>query len=449
MAARLADFDVVVAMRERTPFPRTLLDRLPSPPPPRHDRHAQRVHRSPRGGRSGRPRLRHGRPALPHGRADVGAHPRPGPPRAAGGPGDPGAAAGRKPSAPGSTGRPWACSASGTLGSRVARIGRAFEMNVVAWSQNLTAERAAAVGASLVARDELLAEADVVTIHLVLSERTRGLLGARELALMRKTAYLVNTSRGPIVEEPALIHALEAGAIAGAGPRRLRRGAAARGPPVPPPAQHRDHAAPRLRDRGDLPHLLRRGPRGRAGLPRGRAGTGAAPMSSGSVVVIGGGVIGVTVRLLPRARRVGRHAPRQGRDLRGQLLRERGADRPEPRGAARRARRVVAGRQVDAASREPLLHQAAGEPRARAVALAVSGGLHPGPDAAGDAAPPAPRRREPGALPRARREGRLRLRLPSVGVDDRLLLGRGAGARPGRGAAPRRGRRRGRGAGRA
>ena len=67
------------------------------------------------------------------------------------------------------------------------------------------------------ARDELLAKADVVTIHLVLSDRTRGLIGARELALMRKTAYLVNTSRGPIVEEPALIHALEAGAIAGAG----------------------------------------------------------------------------------------------------------------------------------------------------------------------------------------------------------------------------------------
>jgi phosphoglycerate dehydrogenase-like enzyme len=105
----------------------------------------------------------------------------------------------------------------GTLGSRVARVGRAFEMEVVAWSQNLTAERAAAVGASLVGRDELLARADVVTIHLVLSERTRGLIGARELALMRPTAYLVNTSRGPIVDEAALIRALRAGAIAGAG----------------------------------------------------------------------------------------------------------------------------------------------------------------------------------------------------------------------------------------
>jgi phosphoglycerate dehydrogenase-like enzyme len=99
----------------------------------------------------------------------------------------------------------------------VARVGRAFEMEVLAWSQNLTAERAAAAGASLVGRDELLARADVVTIHLVLSERTRGLIGARELGLMRRTAYLVNTSRGPIVDEAALIHALRAGAIAGAG----------------------------------------------------------------------------------------------------------------------------------------------------------------------------------------------------------------------------------------
>src|SRR5262249_21894502 len=89
---------------------------------------------------------------------------------------------------------------------------------VVAWSQNLTAERAAAVGATLAAsRDELLARADIVTIHLVLSDRTRGLLGARELALMRATAYLINTSRGPIVDERALVATLRAGAIAGAG----------------------------------------------------------------------------------------------------------------------------------------------------------------------------------------------------------------------------------------
>ena len=91
-------------------------------------------------------------------------------------------------------------------------------MDVIAWSQNLTAERAAAVGATLAgSRDELLARADVVTIHLVLSDRTRGLVGARELGLMRPTAYLVNTSRGPIVDEDALIATLHAGKIAGAG----------------------------------------------------------------------------------------------------------------------------------------------------------------------------------------------------------------------------------------
>jgi phosphoglycerate dehydrogenase-like enzyme len=105
----------------------------------------------------------------------------------------------------------------GTLGSRVARYGKAFEMEVLAWSQNLTAERAAEVGATLVGKDELLRRADVVSIHLVLSDRARGLLGARELALMKRTAYLVNTSRGPIVDEAALIRALQDGTIAGAG----------------------------------------------------------------------------------------------------------------------------------------------------------------------------------------------------------------------------------------
>jgi phosphoglycerate dehydrogenase-like enzyme len=104
----------------------------------------------------------------------------------------------------------------GNLGSQVATVGRAFGMDVVAWSQNLTAERCEAVGARLVTKDELFATSDVVTIHLVLSDRTRGLVGASELALMRPTSYLVNTSRGPIVDEAALIPALTAGTIAGA-----------------------------------------------------------------------------------------------------------------------------------------------------------------------------------------------------------------------------------------
>ena len=88
---------------------------------------------------------------------------------------------------------------------------------MLVWSQNLTAYRAAGLGAVRVARDGLLARADVVSIHLVLSERTRGLIGARELGLMKRTAYLVNTSRGPIVDEAALVRALREGIIAGAG----------------------------------------------------------------------------------------------------------------------------------------------------------------------------------------------------------------------------------------
>jgi len=105
----------------------------------------------------------------------------------------------------------------GTIGSQVAKVGTAFNMEVIAWSQHLDAERASRAGAKRVERDELLARSDVVTIHLVLSERTRGLVGERELARMKPTAFLVNTSRGPIVDERALAAALKKGTIAGAG----------------------------------------------------------------------------------------------------------------------------------------------------------------------------------------------------------------------------------------
>ena len=104
----------------------------------------------------------------------------------------------------------------GRLGSQVAAIGRAFGMRLVAWSQNLTAERAAECAAERVAKESLLGQSDVVTIHLKLSARTTGLIAADDLAQMKPTAYLVNTSRGPIVEETALVAALRAGAIAGA-----------------------------------------------------------------------------------------------------------------------------------------------------------------------------------------------------------------------------------------
>ena len=105
----------------------------------------------------------------------------------------------------------------GRLGSEVARVGNAFQMAVIAWSQNLTAERAAERGATLVSKDELLARADILSIHLVLSARSRGLIGRQELNRMKPTAYLINTSRGPIVDEAALIAALHNGTIAGVG----------------------------------------------------------------------------------------------------------------------------------------------------------------------------------------------------------------------------------------
>jgi phosphoglycerate dehydrogenase-like enzyme len=105
----------------------------------------------------------------------------------------------------------------GNLGAAMVGPARAFGMDVMAWSQNLTAERAAAVGVRRVSKDELLAGADVLSIHLVLSDRTRGLFGVGELARMKPTAVLINTSRGPIVDEPALIGALRARTIAAAG----------------------------------------------------------------------------------------------------------------------------------------------------------------------------------------------------------------------------------------
>jgi phosphoglycerate dehydrogenase-like enzyme len=101
----------------------------------------------------------------------------------------------------------------GKLGLRVAKYAQAFGMNVIAWSQNLTAEAAAAAGCQRVEKDALLAAADVISIHLVLSDRSRGLIGARELGLMKPGAMLVNTSRGPIVDETALVAALQAGTI--------------------------------------------------------------------------------------------------------------------------------------------------------------------------------------------------------------------------------------------
>ncbi len=216
VAARLADFDIVMAMRERTSFPRALLGRLP--------RLRLLVTAGMRNAAidimaaADRGILVCGTAGLPYPTAELAwglilslVRRIPAEDRAT--------RAGRWQESVGLglNGKTLGVLGLGTLGSRVARVGRAFEMQVLAWSRNLTAERAAEVDATLVGRDELLARSDVVTIHLVLSERTRGLIGVRELALMKPSAYLVNTSRGPIVDEAALVRALRDGTIAGAG----------------------------------------------------------------------------------------------------------------------------------------------------------------------------------------------------------------------------------------
>ncbi|MCX5368934.1 D-2-hydroxyacid dehydrogenase family protein [Streptomyces sp. NBC_00015] len=127
----------------------------------------------------------------------------------------------------------------GKIGAPVARVGLAFGMEVSAWSQNLTAGRAAEVGVRPAAsKEELLAESDFVSIHLALSDRTRGLLGPAELALLKPTAYLVNTSRAAIVDQDALLTALREGRIAGAGVDVFDV--------EPLPADHPMRSAPRL-----------------------------------------------------------------------------------------------------------------------------------------------------------------------------------------------------------
>jgi phosphoglycerate dehydrogenase-like enzyme len=105
----------------------------------------------------------------------------------------------------------------GRLGSHTAAIAKAFGMKVIAWSQNLTPEKCAAAGVGYVGKDDLFRQSDFITIHIVLSPRSRGLVGAREFALMKPTAFLINTSRGPIVDEAALLAALHDKKIGGAG----------------------------------------------------------------------------------------------------------------------------------------------------------------------------------------------------------------------------------------
>ncbi len=216
VAKRLADFDAVVAMRERTPFPRALLERLPrlkllvttGMRNASIDVAAATERKIAVCGTAGLPyptaeltwglilalfrRIPAEDRATREGRWQVSC-------------------------GLGLNGKTLGVVGLGGLGSRVAKIGLAFEMQVIAWSQNLTAARASEIGATLVTKDELLTRSDVVSIHLVLGDRTRKLFGARELSQMKPTAYLVNTSRGPIVDEAALVAAVRQGTIAGAG----------------------------------------------------------------------------------------------------------------------------------------------------------------------------------------------------------------------------------------
>jgi phosphoglycerate dehydrogenase-like enzyme len=216
LAARLAGFDIIMALRERTPFPRTLLGQLPKLKLliTAGMRNASIDMQA----AAARGVLVCGTSGLPYPTAELAwglilslVRRIPAEDRAT--------REGRWQTSLGLglNGKTLGVIGLGTLGSRVARVGRAFEMEVLVWSQNLTAERAAAADAMLVAKDDLLARSDVVSIHLVLGERTRRLIGARELGLMKRSAYLVNTSRGPIVDEGALIRALQDGTIAGAG----------------------------------------------------------------------------------------------------------------------------------------------------------------------------------------------------------------------------------------
>jgi D-3-phosphoglycerate dehydrogenase len=105
----------------------------------------------------------------------------------------------------------------GKLGTRTARIAKAFGMKVIAWSQNLTPEKCQEAGVDYVSKEDLFRQADFVTIHVVLSQRSRGLVGAKELGLMKPSAYIINTSRGPIIDEAALLGVLREKKIAGAG----------------------------------------------------------------------------------------------------------------------------------------------------------------------------------------------------------------------------------------
>jgi phosphoglycerate dehydrogenase-like enzyme len=216
VAEALADFDIVVAMRERTPFPASLIERLPKlrmmvTTGMRNlaiDMQAAAARDVPVCGTALLPYA-----AFEHAWALILALakriPREDSLMREGG--------WQSGVSNGLHGKTLGVLGLGKLGAKVARVAHAFEMRVIAWSRNLTDEQAAEHGAERVEKDALFRESDFISIHMVLGDRTRGLVGTHELALMKPTAMLVNTSRGPIVDEAALIEALRSGTIAGAG----------------------------------------------------------------------------------------------------------------------------------------------------------------------------------------------------------------------------------------
>ncbi|SDC39371.1 D-2-hydroxyacid dehydrogenase family protein [Belnapia rosea] len=220
LVARLAPFDAILMMRERTPFPRALLERLPNlrllVTTGARNRSIDLEAAAERGVTvCGTPGF--GNPTvdltwglilslmrrIPEQQASL---------RAGGWQIAPGGSVGVT-----LEGKVLGLVGLGNLGARVAKVGAAFGMEILAWSQNLTAERAEAAGARLVDKARLMAEADVISLHLVLSDRSRGIVGAADIARMKRSAMIVNTSRGPLIEQEALIAALAEGRIAGAG----------------------------------------------------------------------------------------------------------------------------------------------------------------------------------------------------------------------------------------
>jgi len=216
LAKQLAGFDVIVAMRERTPFPRALLERLPKlrllVTTGMRNRSIDVEAAKARGiSVCGTPGLNTTTAELTWGLILALARQIPREDREL--------RTGRWQTTVGLglAGKTLGILGLGSIGQQVARVGAAFGMKLIAWSQNLDPEKARLSAAERVEKDDLFRQADILTIHLVLSERTRGLVGARELALMKASALLVNTSRGPIVDERALAEALKRGTLAGAG----------------------------------------------------------------------------------------------------------------------------------------------------------------------------------------------------------------------------------------